>query len=241
MSKLPKIQELYGDVAMQQKQNDLQILLNQEPHKQWIKQHPFVKNLKYIPIERIEWLLTRIFINWRVEIKGTQIIANSIAVTVKLHYQDVLTSEWNWTEGVGAAPIQTDKDAAATDFTKVKTSAVQIALPAAESYAIKDAAEKIGKIFGKDLNRADGVAYDNLKNTFKDFELITSDQFNLIESLLGTSTYEEPQKDVIEREMTGYSRDEASMCIEALYNNQLDPVTERGNPSQTELKNHKIK
>ena len=34
--------------------------------------------------------------------------------------------------------------------------------PAAESYAVKDAAEKIGKIFGKDLNRADQIVYDEL-------------------------------------------------------------------------------
>jgi len=36
------------------------------------------------------------------------------------------------------------------------------AAPAAESYAVKDAAEKIGKIFGKDLNRADQIVYDEL-------------------------------------------------------------------------------
>lgn len=37
-----------------------------------------------------------------------------------------------------------------------------IGTPAAESYAIKDAAEKIGKLFGKDMNRADQINYDNL-------------------------------------------------------------------------------
>jgi hypothetical protein len=36
------------------------------------------------------------------------------------------------------------------------------AAPAAESYAVKDAAEKIGKLFGKDMNRADKIMYDTL-------------------------------------------------------------------------------
>ena len=38
--------------------------------------------------------------------------------------------------------------------------------PAAESYAVKDAAEKIGKLFGKDLNRKDNINYDNLKDKY---------------------------------------------------------------------------
>lgn len=34
-----------------------------------------------------------------------------------------------------------------------------MAVPAAKSYAIKDAAEMFGKIFGKDLNRKDEISY----------------------------------------------------------------------------------
>ncbi|MCK5612897.1 hypothetical protein KAR91_64080, partial [Candidatus Pacearchaeota archaeon] len=139
-----------------------------------------------------------------------------------------------------AAPIQTDKDAAATDFSKVKTDAVMKAAPAAESYAIKDAAEKIGKLFGKDLNRADGIAYDNLRNTFKDYEMITAAQFKYIESLIATSIYDEDQKSQIEREMDGYTQEEARICITDLKANQLDPVTESGTPSQKDLINHKL-
>ena len=241
MSKLPAIQDLYGDIEMKQQHNDLSLLLNQPPSDKWVRQHPFIKNVKYIPIQRIEWLLTRIFIKWRVEIKSTVIIANSVVVTVRLHYLDVVSNEWDWQEGIGAAPIQTDKDAAATDFSRVKTDAVMKAAPAAESYAVKDAAEKIGKLFGKDLNRADQIGYNNLADTFKDYELITTDQFNMIESLLSSSTYDEDQKSVIEREMSGYTQDEARMCITALQANQLDRVKETGTYSKTDLVNHKIK
>ena len=162
MNKLPTIQELRSDVMTKADQNDLNIILNVEPPKEWVKQHPFAKNVKYLPIERIEYLLTRIFLKWFVEIKSTQIAANSIVVTVRLYYQDVLTKEMLWQDGIGAAPLQTDKGAGAVDFNAIKSDAVMKAAPAAESYAIKDAAEKIGKIFGKDLNRADKIMYDNL-------------------------------------------------------------------------------
>lgn len=42
-----------------------------------------------------------------------------------------------------------------------------MALPGAESYAIKDAAEKIGRVFGKDLNRKELMAYENLSGRYE--------------------------------------------------------------------------
>ncbi len=159
---LPAIVDLYsGDIDLKRDMNDLNILLNQPPYEKWLREHPMAKT-KYIPIERIEWLLTKVFIDWRVEIKQVQVIANSCVVMIRLHYRDVLTNEMLWQDGVGAAPIQTDKGAGATDFNHVKSDGVMKAAPAAESYAVKDAAEKIGKLFGKDLNRADQIMYDNL-------------------------------------------------------------------------------
>jgi len=159
---LPTLKDLYGEVELKKEQNDLNILLNAEPAKGWIKQHPMFKKVKYIPIERVEWLLTRIFTRWWIEVKSIQMIANSVVVTVRLHYQDVLSNETLWQDGIGAAPLQTDSGAGAIEWDKVKNDAVMKAAPAAESYAVKDAAEKIGKIFGKDLNRADKIMYDSL-------------------------------------------------------------------------------
>lgn len=154
---LPQINDLYDDVEQAAKKNDLNILLNQPPKPEWIKKNQFANNTNYLPIEKVEYLLTAIYQKWRAEIKEVLVIANSVTVTVRLHVQDPVTMEWDWQDGIGASPIQTEKGASATDFTKVNTSAVQMAAPAAESYAIKDAAEKFGKIFGKDLNRKDVV------------------------------------------------------------------------------------
>ena len=163
---LPTIKELQdGDIMRKGEQTQLSVILNNEPPKAWVKIHPLFKNVKYLPIERVEYLLTRIFINWNVDIKSVQILANSITVTVRLYYQDVFSDKMLWQDGVGAAPLQTDKGAGAIDFNKIKNDAVMKAAPAAESYAIKDAAEKIGKLFGKDLNRADKIMYDSLINS----------------------------------------------------------------------------
>ena len=236
-NKLPTLKELYGgDVALLDKQSKLQALLNQPPKKDWIKQHPFVKGVAYIPIQRIEWLMTKIFLNWRVEVKNTQVIANSVVVTVTLHYQDPVNGEWNWQDGAGAAPVQTDKDAAANDFSRVKTDAVMKAVPAAESYAIKDAAEKIGKIFGKDLNRGDEIVYSGFVEMFKDYELADNRTIAMLESMINNSTLDEDEKVRLEKELSNITIEGAMKMRDYLDVNQLDPVTERGNPSQTELK-----
>lgn len=160
---LPELKELLsGDMELRADQNDLNHYLNVKPPDTWVKQHPFASGVKYLPIERVEWLLTKIFFRWYVEVLETKIIANAITVTVRLFYMDRLSDGGGYLhqDGVGAAPLQTDKGAGAIDFDKIKNDAVMKALPAAESYAIKDAAEKIGRIFGKDLNRKDEIGYD---------------------------------------------------------------------------------
>lgn len=161
---IPKLEDLYSDLLVAAKQNDLNKLLNADPKPEWIRTNKFAGNSKYIPIEIVEYLLTSIYIKWRVEIKSVMVIANSVTVTVRLWYLDPITTEWDWQEGVGASPIQTEKGAAATDFSKVNTSAVQMAAPAAETYAIKDAAEKLGRLFGKDINRQAQMNYSDTLN-----------------------------------------------------------------------------
>ena len=104
---LPDINSLYNDVEIAAKRNDLNILLNQAPRPEWVKKNKFANDTPYIPIQTIEYLLTAIFLNWKVEIKNVQVIANSVVVMVRLHYQDPTTENWEWQDGVGAAPIQT--------------------------------------------------------------------------------------------------------------------------------------
>jgi hypothetical protein len=159
--KIPSLQELVLESEESIKENNLMVLLNQNPPKEWLKEHPITKGL-YLPIERVEYLLSRIFGKWWVEVRAVNQIANSTCLTVRVFVINPITKEEEWNDGVGASPIQTEKGAGAMDWNKAKSTGVQMALPSAESYAIKDACEKWGKIFGKDLNRKEIISYDSL-------------------------------------------------------------------------------
>lgn len=151
---LPTIEDLSQDTELAFKNDQLNLLLNQEPPTSWVKEHPITKT-KYIPIEKIEFLLTKIFGRFEVVVVEYKQLFQSVSVQVRLRVTNPIDGTFISNDGLGAAPIQTDAGASAADLSKIKSAAVMMALPAAESYAVKDAAEKLGKIFGKDLNRRD--------------------------------------------------------------------------------------
>lgn len=143
-------------LAAKKDRDELNKLLNVTPKKAWLKKHPTLGH-EYIPIEIIENLLTTIFQDWSVEVKDIKQLFNSVSVTVRLHYRDPIDGIMRFHDGVGAAPMQVDKGQAASNMQAIKSNAVQMGLPAAKSYAIKDAVEHIGKLFGRDVNRKDSV------------------------------------------------------------------------------------
>ena len=65
MSKLPKIQDLYLDKEQAHKNDALQTLLNSQPKEEWVKLHPYIKGYRYLPIDKIEFLLQKIFLEDR--------------------------------------------------------------------------------------------------------------------------------------------------------------------------------
>lgn len=163
---VPKLQDIVNTEVINSDENELQVILNQDPPDQWIKTHEFVKNWRYIPTDKIELMLTRIFIKWWVEVLDYKLVANSLAVHVRLFYVSPITGETLHQDGVGAAPLQIEKGYGAIDFNYMKSGAAQMALPSAKTYAIKDAAELIGRVFGRDLNRKDLMGYENLSGRY---------------------------------------------------------------------------
>jgi len=162
------LSELHCNPAEAFKNDQLNSILNSPPHASWIKKHPLakVKNdageqvpSEYIPIDKVEFLLLRIFQRIKVEVLSTTTMFNSVAVTVRLHYLNPIDNEWYFHDGVGACSVQTDAGKSAADLGAIKSAGVQIALPAAKSYALKDAAEHLGKLFGKDLNRRNTIDF----------------------------------------------------------------------------------
>ena len=202
--KLPSLNDIYSDVESTTKNTALAVILNAEPPQAWVKIHPMTK-FKYIPIERVEYLLTRIFGKWKVEVKESGILANSVQVIIRLHYIDPVSGDWDWQDGIGASPLQTNAGAGAIDFNQIKNAAVQMAAPAAESYAIKDAAEKLGKIFGKDLNRKDEINYQDLnENNSKRFKELERVQV-MIEDAKNVTELEQLRKYVTDDTMNQFT------------------------------------
>lgn len=151
--------KIVKDVEAAKKNDQLNKFLSSKPHNSWIRSHPTVKGVQYIPIQIIETLLKTIFQKKRIEILDQGIMANSVWVKVRLHYLD-MDGTWTFEDGIGAQDIQTKSGSAPTDWTAINFGAIQKGLPSAESYAIKDAAEKIGTIFGADLNRTNVINFD---------------------------------------------------------------------------------
>ncbi len=164
-----KLGEIHVNLKAAKNRDKLLGILSTAPLKGWIKQHPLVKKklpdgtsvpAEYLPIERVEDLLRKIFQRYKIEVKEFKVIANAISVSVRVHYIDPVTGEWDFQDGLGAMDIQTQSGKAPMDFMYTNSSAVQKALPAAKSYAVKDALDVLGKLFGGSLNRADDIAFN---------------------------------------------------------------------------------
>jgi hypothetical protein len=160
MSNLPTIQELHEENALVSYKNDqLNLLLNQEPKKEWIKEHPFVKGHKYIPIDKVEFMLRKIFKKYSIEITNQGTSFNGVWVTVRVHYFHPTEATMMYHDGIGAVQLQTAKGTSPADLANINNGALSMAYPIAKTLAIKDACDHFGKLFGCDLNRKDTMAF----------------------------------------------------------------------------------
>lgn len=169
MSTLPKIQDIYSDKISTQKNDIFVTLMNQPPKTEWVKEHPFIRGYKYLPIERIENLLKTIFKRYRIEITGQGQSFNGVWVTVRIHYLHPITNEWDFHDGIGAAQLQTAKGTSATDLANINNGALSMAFPMAKTEAVKNACKSFGKLFGSDLARKEEITY-GLDLTLIDFD-----------------------------------------------------------------------
>jgi len=160
MKIIPTIQDL-ADPEKLHKNDQLKTLLNQPPPKAWIKKNKYANNSEYLPIGKVEYLLDKIFQQWKVEILDYKPLFNSISATVRVHYVDPITGEWMYHDGGGVKELQTQAGTGPLkqDFSNINKGAVEMALPIAISTAVKNAARHLGQLFGRELNREDTVEY----------------------------------------------------------------------------------
>lgn len=157
---LPTIQELFSDsLEVAGKQEGLNAILGTPPPEKWIKKHPYIKDHLYLPIDKVEYLLRKIFKSYRIEITGQGTAFNGVWVTVRVHYFSPVTNQMEWHDGIGAIALQVEKGQSAADLSKINNGAVSMAFPIAKSLAIKDACDMLGNIFGANLNRRDVIEF----------------------------------------------------------------------------------
>jgi hypothetical protein len=160
MSKLPTIAELFNDNLEEAYKNEqLNLLLNQAPPASWVKKHPYIKDYNYLPIDKIEYLLRRVFKQYKIEVLREGTSFNGVYVVVRVHYLNPITNEMCYHDGIGAQQLQTKQGASAADLANINNGALSMAFPIAKTIAIKDACDHFGNLFGANLNRKDTVAY----------------------------------------------------------------------------------
>lgn len=132
----------------------------------------------YIPVSTIEKDLAKLFFGLvQYEIISFQQVFNEILVTARIKVFHPLIKQWMNYDGAGSAVIQQDKDTKVSEFhLHKKANSMQLGFPKAYAEAIKNAAKKIGKRFGSDLNRA---LEDDYSGFFKE-EPIKVDESNVI-------------------------------------------------------------
>jgi hypothetical protein len=157
---LPTVADLFSDnIEVAFKNEQLNLLLNQEPKAEWIKTHPFIKGHRYLPIDKIEFMLRKIFKRYEIEILREGTAFNGVFVVVRVHYFNPATKTMEHHDGIGACQLQTAKGTSASDLININNGAISMAFPIAKTLAIKDACDHFGKLFGCDLNRKDTIPF----------------------------------------------------------------------------------
>lgn len=156
---LPKLADLHRDPLEAFKNDEFKLLMNQPVHKAWIKKNKYADNAEYLPIDKVEFMLDRIFQIWKLEIMSVTQLFNSVQATVRLHYQHPVSGEWLFHDGGGAKELQTKSGTGPvkSDLSNISSNACAMAVPIAISAALKDAADHLGTTFGRDLNRKDAI------------------------------------------------------------------------------------
>jgi hypothetical protein len=135
--------------------DNLNALLSVAPPEKWVKEHPYIKNHKYLPIDKVEYLLRKIFKEFRIEVLSSGTAFNGVVVTVRVHYINPATGQWSYHDGIGAIQLQTAKGTSPADLANINNGALSMAYPLAKTLAIKDACDMFGNLFGANLNRRD--------------------------------------------------------------------------------------
>lgn len=176
---------------------DFQKLMNKQPVKSEIKKNEFAGNSQYIPIGVIEKHLDEIFAGmWSTTEPKIELVANSVVCTITLKVLNPTAQMWIERGGVGAVPIQLNKGEKELNFTTIKSDAIRKNAPAAKSMALRNAAQSLGVVFGRDLNREDVGEYMTLT---EQVEVLNTDALEILDLLMKSTLAEQVRTQIEKR------------------------------------------
>ncbi len=175
--KLPTLQELFEDsIEIAGKSEGLNALLNVAPPDKWIKVHPFISEYRYLPIDKVEYLLRKIFKAYKIEVIREGVAFNGVYVVARVHYFNPATESFEYHDGIGACQLQTKKGTSPADLMNINNGAISMAFPIAKTMAVKDACDHFGNIFGANLNRKDTIPFSADTELIKNYDKAMSDE-----------------------------------------------------------------
>ena len=169
----PSSQEVAGVKDFQGIEAFLKVV-NIAPRKREIAVNKMAGNSRYLPVSFVQMKLDEFFFGlWSWEVVDVKVVANEILVWGNLKVYHPKAQVWLNRSGTGATMIQmkSDRNGGNGDITdigqKIKNTLVKD-FPHAESEALKNAAKKLGKAFGRDLNRKLEDQYTSFIDTMTD-------------------------------------------------------------------------
>jgi hypothetical protein len=148
---------------------DFQAKLNREPNADDLDKTPDGK-ARTLPISFIEMTLDEIFLGqWETSEPTYQQIFNEVVGSIVLTVWHPITGRTIRRVGFASIVITQDKDAQISDFNVTKKkNALDMSFPKLKAECTKNAAQTLGKIFGRDLNRKKTDTYTPAFKTLGD-------------------------------------------------------------------------
>jgi uncharacterized protein YukE len=150
--------------------------VNSPPPKKEVKVNKHAGNSNYLPISFVQMKLDEMFFGlWSWTVSEVRVIANEVLVWGTLEVFHPSAKVWLKRSGCGAAMILQSKGAQVDDISaKIKNTLVKD-FPHAEAEALKSAAKKLGKAFGRDLNRQFEDEYTSFFETMQEVKEVEVD------------------------------------------------------------------
>lgn len=139
--------------------------LNKEPNEAELGRTPDGK-ARTVPISFVEMTLDEYFFGlW--ETSGFQwaVVANEVVGSIELTITHPVTGQKYRRTGAASIVIMVDKGANALDINAKKSNALDMGFPKLKAECVKNAAQSLGKLFGRDLNRKQADVYQPLIKT----------------------------------------------------------------------------